>query len=159
MISIFNDLLSEEEITFLKNKCNNFVKNNLTIPDGLNHFYNSMHITDGLDSFKNKLIGIVDDTYEIQYNGIFINKIDTYSNQNDAYHRDECDLTFVTYLNEDFVGGDFEYIKKGEKEQIKPKTNLSIMMYKNILHRVLPVTEGERYSLVTWFRLVKKNII
>jgi predicted 2-oxoglutarate/Fe(II)-dependent dioxygenase YbiX len=121
-----------------------------------------MHIESGLDNFKEKVLGIVNETsaeYNLQYNGIFINKITSETNRDDSYHRDECDLTIVTYLNSDYEGGDFEYIIDNKIFTFKPTVNSSIMMDKKILHRVLPVINGTRYSLVTWFRLINKNII
>lgn len=161
MITEYKDLLTNEELSYILTKCDSFVKNNQTIPDGLNWFYNSMHLYDdtNLNDFRERVLDVVGYEYNIQYNGIFINKIVPETNKNDGYHRDESDLTIVTYLNDDFIGGEFEYVVNNELKIIKPQTNLSIMMDKKILHRVLPITEGVRYSLVTWFRLVNKNII
>lgn len=146
---------------YILTKCKSFVKNNKTIPDGLNWFYNSMHLYDdtNLDEFKMKMLDVVGIDYHIQHNGIFINKITEKTNQNDSYHRDESDLTIVTYINDDYIGGEFEYVINNEIKILKPRPNLSVMMDKKILHRVLPVIGGERYSLITWFRLVNKNII
>jgi Rps23 Pro-64 3,4-dihydroxylase Tpa1-like proline 4-hydroxylase len=162
MITKFTNLLSTEEKLYLKELCKNFIKNNDTTPDGINNFYNSMHVNDGLDLFKIIVTEIANHNsngYEIQYNGMFINKITSDTNKNDGYHRDESDLTIVTYLNDDFEGGEFEYKENGKMIKIQPQENLSILMNKTILHRVLPVTNGERYSLVTWFRMLNKNII
>lgn len=162
MIVEFKNLLTDDELEYLQSKCNLFVKNNLTIPDGINHFYNSMHIDSGLNTFKEKVLEIVNKSspiYKLQHNGIFINKITSETNIDDSYHRDECDLTIVSYLNSNYEGGYFEYIIDNKIYIFKPTVNSSIMMDKKILHRVLPVINGVRYSLVTWFRLINKNII
>lgn len=162
MITEYKNLLTDIELEFLHSKCESFIKNNLTIPDGINHFYNSMHIENGLDDFKEKVLKIVNEKsidYKLQHNGIFINKITSETNLDDSYHRDESDLTIVTYLNSNYIGGDFEYIIDNKIFTFKPTINSSIIMDKKILHRVLRVTEGVRYSLVTWFRLINKNII
>jgi hypothetical protein len=161
MIKTFSNLLLENELNYILTRCESFVKNNQTIPDGVNWFYNSMHLYDdtNLNEFRNRVLDVVGNEYNIQHNGIFINKIIPETNTNDGYHRDESDLTIVTYLNDDFIGGEFEYVVNNELKIINPRTNLSIIMDKKILHRVLPITEGVRYSLVTWFRLINKNII
>ena len=40
------------------------------------------------------------------------------SNKNDKYHLDTSDITILIFLNDDFVGGEFEYINE-EKKPIK----------------------------------------
>ena len=70
-------------------------------------------------------------------------------------------LTFILYLNENFDGGEFEYLdkkdKKNKKIKIKPKINLSIISNNELYHRVLPVLNGERFSLVMFFNVGKKK--
>ena len=68
-------------------------------------------------------------------------------------------LSISVALNESYIGGDFEIEEWG-----KPRTNrvkrLDIMHSSGTVcvfpsfmqHRVTPVTEGTRYSLVGWFR-------
>jgi hypothetical protein len=127
MITKFTNLLSVEEKLYLKELCKNFIKNNNTIPDGINNFYNSMHVNDGLDLFKiiaTEIANHNSNGYEIQYNGMFINKITADTNKNDGYHKDGCDLTIVTYLNGDFDGGGFEYKENGKLVEIQPQENL-----------------------------------
>ena len=66
-------------------------------------------------------------------------------------------LTIVTYLNDDFEGGEFEYIDDFKsKVKIIPQKNLSLIMNGYLNHRVLPVHKGERYSLVSFFDVIKK---
>lgn len=161
MIKEFKSILNKDELKYLQNKCDSFIKNNQTIPDGKNWFYNSMHLygESDLDNLNSKLLEIVGKNYEIQYNGIFINKVTSETNKGDDYHQDQSDLTIVTYLNEDYMGGEFEYILDNKVSIIKPQINLSIMMDKKTPHRVLPVIEGVRYSLIVWFKNINKNII
>lgn len=161
MIKTYSNLLSENELSYLLEKCDSFIKTNKTIPDGKNWFYNSMFLygDENLSDLGLRLNELVGNEYNIQYNGIFINKITSETNKDDDYHRDESDLTIVTYLNDEFVGGEFEYIQDNEIYRIKPMINLSVMMDKKVLHKVTTVVSGNRYSLITWFRLKNKNII
>jgi PKHD-type hydroxylase len=62
-------------------------------------------------------------------------------------------LTFL--LNEpgvDFEGGDFQIVLGQEKDAqtIKMKKGLIIAFPSFVLHRVTPVTKGERKSIVVW---------
>jgi PKHD-type hydroxylase len=53
-------------------------------------------------------------------------------------------------LNSDYEGGDFEM--RGLKDKVPRLEEGSIIVFPSFLeHRVTPVTEGIRYSLVTWF--------
>jgi hypothetical protein len=161
MISQLSNILTEDELIWLNSKCNEFVKNNDTTPDGKVWFYNSMHLYHSieLNGYKERVLKLVGDEYELQYNGIFINKITPDTNLNDDYHVDSSDLTIVTYLNDNFEGGEFEYKKDGMLNLIVPKVNLSILMDREIPHRVLRTYGEIRYSLITWFRKKNKTII
>jgi hypothetical protein len=89
----------------------------------------------------------------ISLNSCWLNKIDCNTNKNDEFHYDSSDLSFILYLNENFSGGIYEYMDDNKNIlQVKPKKYTTITTQKNqILHRVLPVTEGVRYSLVCFF--------
>jgi len=153
------NLLSEKELIFLKNKCDNFVKKDENIK---NNYYNRQP----LNNENSETIDIVQKIIEylktiinedkIECLAIWINKVDSESNKNDEFHKDNSDLTFLLYLNENFSGGEYEYIAK-ERIKIKPKINLSIISNNKVSHRVLPVTKGERFSLVIFFNINKKN--
>ena len=53
-------------------------------------------------------------------------------------------------LNFDFEGGDFEI--RGKDDRVPKLEEGSIIVFPSFLeHRVTPVTEGIRYSLVSWF--------
>ena len=164
MIKIIDDILNQNELLFLNDLCRDFKKTNTNELDGVNNFYNSMFIDDysELSRFKDEILKIVSDLdceYDLNNPGIFINKVDTTTNQNDGYHRDGSHLTFIVYLNHDFEGGGFEYIQDGELHQITPRPNLTIFMDNTVLHRVLPVVRGERYSLITWLFLKNKKLV
>ena len=59
-------------------------------------------------------------------------------------------LSMSIILNSDYEGGDFEM--KGLENQVPRLEEGSIIVFPSFIeHRVTPVTEGIRYSLVSWF--------
>jgi len=82
------------------------------------------------------------------------------------WHTDSSDnyknrfVSIVLQLNDEYEGGCLEIsIDSGKKNIVKLQKgigNLSIF-YSNLLHRVTPVTEGVRYSLVNWIQLEPKE--
>ncbi len=65
------------------------------------------------------------------------------------YHRK---ISLVYYFNEDYSGGEIEFDKFGIR--YKPKANELIIFPSTYVysHSVQEVTEGTRYSLVTWLK-------
>ena len=64
-------------------------------------------------------------------------------------------LSMVCWLNEDFEGGEFEFhnsVSNKDDRIIKPTKGTIVFFPSWLAHKVHPVTEGTRYSLVTWFR-------
>ena len=87
----------------------------------------------------------------------WINKVTPTSVDSDSFHFDESVLSFVTYFNLDFEGGEFEYHdENSNKIVITPQINLSLVMNDRLWHRIRKVTSGERYSLVTFFKLTSE---
>jgi hypothetical protein len=94
----------------------------------------------------------VGQTYELRH--MWINKVTCETNKDDHYHIDTSDLTMVLYLNDAFTGGEFEYLDYDSEllfKQIKPEIYLAVFSTNDIVHRVLPVQSGTRYSLVCFF--------
>ena len=65
-------------------------------------------------------------------------------------------LSMTILLNDDYEGGDFQFATyaKEQCEVVTPEYNKQgtvIVFPSDMEHRVLPVTKGTRYSLVTWF--------
>jgi len=108
-------------------------------------------IIDKIKKYVEKIKSYKDST--IKLNKCWINKIDINTNKNDEFHYDLSDLSFILYLNDNFSGGVYEYINDAKEIlEVNPKKFMTITTQKNqILHRVLPVTEGVRYSLVCFF--------
>lgn len=167
MIEIIDSILTYSELDFLINEvCPSFINSpQYHELNGQSKSYNSMFIDEytQLDRFKSEILKITKDlNYNCNLNnpGIFINKIDSTKNQNDLYHHDGNTLTFIVYLNDNFIGGEFEYIDiKKNIKHIQPTKNLTIVMDKFVPHKVLPVTDGIRYSLITWLHTNKNTLI
>jgi len=66
----------------------------------------------------------------------------------DIYHKKTRKLSMSLVLNDDFEGGDLQFY---DDEPVQCKKGNMIFFPSYLLHRVLPVTKGVRYSLVTWF--------
>ena len=99
----------------------------------------------------------------MEFAGFVINRVDNTTNQNDHYHIDNSDWTIVTYINDEFVGGDFVYtLGNKEDTHIKVEKNLSIIMNKETPHKITPITTGVRFSFACFFNYIpkiKKSII
>jgi hypothetical protein len=65
------------------------------------------------------------------------------------YHHVRFKENLVCFLNENFSGGEFEY-KDESIIKVMPEVNTALIFEPKTLHRVLPVTEGERYTLVAF---------
>jgi hypothetical protein len=159
MLDIVIELFTENDIISLLEsiKGKNILPRKIMIGD--TNYYNRFPIPENSE-YKQLMEKFLHEKYSRRYllKDSWINKVTIDTNKDDDYHFDISNLTIVTYLNDDFEGGEFEYIDDFEsKLRIKPKKNLSLIMNGYLKHRVLPVSKGDRYSLVSFFDLVKKN--
>jgi hypothetical protein len=150
-IDIFKNLLSEEELYFLDSECMNFVEKNIDASDNNYNYYirKELNIKTDLLEYQKKCKKLIEDNYDLV--GLWINKVTTETNIDDAYHSDKCDLTIVTYINDTFEGGEFEYIENKNLFKIKPIRNMSLFMDNKLKHRVLKITKNERFSLISFY--------
>lgn len=148
------NFLNDEEVEYLNELSKNFVIHQSDI-------YNQTHVDySRLKSYRNKVNQFISDNFEDEYKvkAIELNRVTQYDLTMNAFHNDHSDLTFVTYFNTDFEGGEFEYIDSNNNNVfIKPKINLTLIMDKNPLHRVNMVTRGERFSLAVFLVVKPKN--
>ena len=155
MIKIVDNILNNEELKILQNECNNFV---ITDKPNFNNFYNRIEINQKLipefiKSVNKILLDILNNEYTlIPSKSTWINYIDTNTNKNDIFHKDISQASIVIYLNDSFAGGELEYVDKdGIHKVYIPKTNSAVIMTNDLWHRVLPVTNGNRFSFVCFF--------
>lgn len=157
-IDITENLFLNKDIDIFLNKTNDII---WETPNDIND-YNRKNIEKIFGKYKIYLEKFLCIKYKKKYHlkdgGIWINKVTSSTNTHDTYHFDDSDLSIVTYLNDDFMGGEFEYINKnGSNIKINPTKGQSLIMDGKTLHRVLPVISGERYSLISFFDLQKKD--
>lgn len=160
MVELVYGFLNSEEIDLVNDFCLNFkIENNP--PEKYNSYLRMMLNTEtDLVEYQSKIKKHLLNTYGINcvIDGIWINKITTSTNRNDKFHLDKSEISIVSYLNDNFTGGEYEYFNnKNEKLSIKPKKNLSLITNNTIKHRVAPVNVGERYSIVVFCSTLIKN--
>jgi PKHD-type hydroxylase len=71
--------------------------------------------------------------------------------QNSFMDKNTRKLSMVCWLNDDFDGGEFEFHPAYNIPPLKPTKGTVLFFPSSYVHRVVPVTQGERYSLVSWF--------
>ena len=106
------------------------------------------------DNLKNFIIStinnhIISSNLYIEYTRI--NLVEKNTNLNDMYHTDiGNDIIFTFYPKQSFTGGEFEWIENEIVHSIKPEENMYIILVNNNPHRVLNVTSGKRFAIVTF---------
>ena len=85
--------------------------------------------------------------YDFHYDG---NGFTRFNNPGNKFlHGTTRKLSMTIVLNEDYEGGEFEFLS--DKNLIKEKIGTVIVFPSYMVHKVRPVTKGTRYSLVAWF--------
>jgi hypothetical protein len=156
--------LSEEDLNLLDNLCVNFdIDTSISTTPKKGNFYYRMFVdneTHFLD-YQTTIKTHIQKKYKVnvEITAIWINKVTSETNKDDKFHHDECDFTVVSYINDNFEGGEFTFQKNQTPptEKIKPKRNLSLITNDKLPHKVLPVTSGERYSLIVFCDIPTKN--
>jgi len=157
-IDINSEVLNDNDMELLQKKCDNFIPTQSPTldKDNINFYFREyidlkdplMHnIVMGLESYiKTKLYT------NLELKSMWINKIDISSNKDDNFHKDKSPCSLILYLNDDYVGGELEYINDtNNRVKIIPQKKLVVIMNNQLEHRVLPITSGVRYSLVAFF--------
>jgi PKHD-type hydroxylase len=168
-INIFENFLSPEECDSILNKC----KEKLTLSDAKVYGNNnnlrksSIGWISDLGFLNERLTNKLRETFNI--NGMEVTGLGDF--QFTEYKKDEffdwhTDSTTTMYrdrftsiviqLNDTYEGGELEIKNiKGEMVPIENKIGTLYIFNSRLLHRVVPVVEGVRYSLVNWISLVK----
>ena len=157
MLSTHQNLISEKELVFLDSICKNFVELEISERDKNNNYYirKPLNIETDLLEYQKRCKESLNNEYELA--SVWINKVTIETNIDDAYHNDNSDLTIVTYINDTFDGGEFEYIENQSVFKIKPIRNMSLFMNDKLKHRVLKITKNERFSLISFYKKLQKK--
>lgn len=77
--------------------------------------------------------------------------------QSVTWHSDDGDphpskISFVYYINDDYLGGEIQFKDQFNSVPIKPDKDSLIIFPSSIeyIHRVLPVSEGTKYSVISF---------
>lgn len=162
---LIENILSSSEIEYLKMFCKNFI-NDTEIGININ-FYNRQKIKDNsIDNYKEKLNKILreyDKNKQYKITNTWVNRIDKTQpkiEKDNDFHLDVSNFTAITFINDDYIGGEFLYLNnKNEEILIKPKKNLTIILDgSKMQHRVCEVLSGVRFTLVSFLEYeTKKN--
>ena len=156
-IEIKNNILTKDEILYLSELLKN--KNDWkhkTYFDQPYAYFDSLYVD--INKLKKYYEVICENgKYEIKETGIIV--IEKDRQLKNSIHSDSSDVSYITYLNEEFKGGEFVYYDEEKNEiLITPKKNMSIIISNKTLHKVLEVTSGIRFSLYTFLKSgTKKN--
>jgi len=177
-INIFENFISQEECNFILNKC----KSELTLETA--KVYNNKNGKNNENTRRKSSIAWISDLgfvnerltarlrESFNINGMEVTGLGDYQfteykeNEYFDWHVDSTDLLYrdrfasiVIQLNDNYNGGVLE-IKNinGEFVPIENKIGTLYIFNSRLLHRVTPVIEGIRYSLVNWVSLIKNDL-
>lgn len=160
MLKILEDILENDQIDYYHNLAKVQIDSeDLELPkkkDGYRNWYTRHILTENESSIiKSRLEkqGIINNIFK--FTNAWINIVNENTNKNDSYHKDNSDRTIIVYLNDNFSGGEFEYLKEGEASTINPRKGLCLLMDNELLHKVNPVISGTRHSLVIFIKKEK----
>lgn len=158
-LSTENGLLTESEQQFFAEIIKDFEPNRVFGPK--NYYNQNILPNESIEDseFIKRLKGAIEATgqKEVDFLEGFINHVCPQTNENDPPHVDESPFATITFLNDDFEGGDLEVIHKNFS-RIKPELNKTVIIQGDkIKHRVMPVTKGNRYTFVTFWKVKQKT--
>lgn len=90
--------------------------------------------------------------YHAEYQGNYDAHVDnTYTNTDDHLVRRKLSFTLQLSDPASYEGGDLELYPSSLQPSVAPRAQGTLILFRShIIHRVLPVTKGVRYSLVGW---------
>jgi SM-20-related protein len=82
----------------------------------------------------------------------FVRHQDGNDHQNDFNHLRIRRISIVVFLNDSFTGGSLTFYDQTTTFALMGETGLLVAFKSDTFHEVLPVTSGERFTFVSWFR-------
>lgn len=155
-VEIIDNLLTNDEITYLFELIQN--KSDWEYQTYYNEsrqYFDSIKLdTDKLKNYYNTITNGSD--YSILETGLIVLKNDR--QLHNSTHVDESDISYITYINDEYTGGEFEYFDElNNKNTIVPKKYMTILIHNKVKHRVCKVESGIRFSIYSFLRLIPKN--
>ena len=94
----------------------------------------------------------VEDLYHEPYNMLRYRGGQEYKAHADGTTKDGRTISAIVYLNNEYEGGEIEFVNFGIK--IKPEPGMLLLFHSNYAykHIAYPVTSGTKYALVTWIK-------
>jgi hypothetical protein len=153
-IEFFENLLSPQELLYLSDLMKIENPNFWIKFDEKIQYFDSIPVEiPKLQSF----IDLVTENGKYVVQEIGLNLIQPNRQLEDSTHFDVCDFSYITYLNDDFEGGEFIYYVDDNEYRVKPYKGLSIKLKNKIYHKVDKVLDGKRFSLYVFVNYKFKN--
>jgi hypothetical protein len=132
------------DLTYLSDMTHNPVIQNIN-----NIFYTALLATSNSYS---KRFAIREPMFHENYQLLKYSAGEGYTEHYDGYTAIGRSISAVCYLNDDFEGGEIEFVNF--KVKIKPQPGMMILFPSNYAYRHIahPVTAGKKYALVTWIK-------
>ena len=152
MIEIYHDIVTNEETDELLKYYSDNINREYPITDNVYSF----KAVDVMDYNQKKISSKL-----ILNNPLFVRVqlINHTIPHIESMHRHTSKWTSIIFLNDDYMGGDLII----ENVIIKPKKNTLLVFPGNLNHKVTRVTEGDRYTMVSFLKndkpIVKQQII
>jgi len=155
-VEIINNLLTNDEITYLLNITQNESDwEYQTYYNQPGQYFDSIKLdTDKLKNYYDTITRAGD--YSILETGLIVVKNDRQL-QNSS-HVDESDISYITYINDTYTGGEFQYFdESNNKNIIVPKKYMTILISNKLRHKVCKVNSGVRFSIYSFLKVIPKN--
>lgn len=157
MVEKLYNLLNEEELDYL-----NSVINNKDAWKYRTEYNTPKQYFDSIIVDKNNLknyFNIITNNGEFNIIETGLNVITFETQLENSTHFDVSDISYATYLNEDFQGGEFVYYDENSIATIvKPIQGLTIKIENKTVHKVNKINKGIRFSLYTFLQKKQKNV-
>ena len=82
----------------------------------------------------------------------FVRHQDGNTHQLDFDHLRVRRISIIVFLNDSFSGGRLNFYDPTTAFALVGETGLLVAFKADTFHEVLPVTSGERFTIVSWFR-------
>jgi len=82
----------------------------------------------------------------------FVRHQDGNTQQLDFDHLRVRRISIVVFLNDSFSGGTLNFYDSTTTFPLKGETGLLVAFTADTFHEVVPVTSGERFTIISWFR-------